>query len=173
MIFLSQDEPLLNKIKKDSERKVAFLNNQTYPAYLSSPPKDIDSSPYGIASLANTMPPPKEEKKGDCWNIFKLKMKWKIILLPSFHILTDLSVRIMLRIPFEACPRVLGLFSYVFTVFLLLFNWLCLSVFLFEPIYLSVYNIPHTNPLFAWSIKINKAQLWRPQSKNWQELGWG
>ena len=135
MIFLSQDEPLLNKIKKDSERKVAFLNNQTYPAYLSSPPKDIDSSPYGIASLANTMPPPKEEKKGDCWNIFKLKMKWKIILLPSFRILTDLSVRIMLRIPFEACPRVLGFFSFVLPEFLLLFNWFCLSVFLSEPIY--------------------------------------
>ena len=64
-ILTAQDEPLLNKIKKDCERKVAFLNNQTTPAYLSSPPKDIDSSPYGIASLANTMPPPKKEGKGE------------------------------------------------------------------------------------------------------------
>ena len=56
-----QDDPLISRIKKDCERKEEFLKNQTYPAYLSSPPKDIDSSPYGIASLANTMPPPRPD----------------------------------------------------------------------------------------------------------------
>ena len=56
-----QDDPLISRIKKDCERKEEFLKTQTYPAYLSSPPKDIDSSPYGIASLANTMPPPRTE----------------------------------------------------------------------------------------------------------------
>ena len=55
---------MINKIKKDCERKEEFLKSQTLPAYLSSPPKEVDSSPYGIASLANTMPPPKEEKPG-------------------------------------------------------------------------------------------------------------
>ena len=57
----TQDDPLISRIKKDCERKEEFLKNQTYPAYLSSPPKDIDSGPYGIASLANTMPPPRSE----------------------------------------------------------------------------------------------------------------
>merc|ERR1712079_177548 len=51
-------ERVLDKIKKDCERKEEFLRSPTYPAYLSSPPKDIDQSPYGIASLASTMPPP-------------------------------------------------------------------------------------------------------------------
>ena len=55
------DESVISKIKKDCERKEEFLKNTTYPAYLSSPPKDIDTSPYGIASLATTMPPPKSE----------------------------------------------------------------------------------------------------------------
>ena len=52
------EERVIDKIKKDCERKEEFLRSQTYPAYLSSPPKDIDQSPYGIASLASTMPPP-------------------------------------------------------------------------------------------------------------------
>jgi len=57
------EEKVIDKIKKDCERKEEFLRNTSYPAYLSSPPKDIDQSPYGIASLASTMPPPtvKEE----------------------------------------------------------------------------------------------------------------
>jgi len=57
------EERVIDKIKKDCERKEEFLRNTSYPAYLSSPPKDIDQSPYGIASLASTMPPPtvKEE----------------------------------------------------------------------------------------------------------------
>eukprot|EP00090_Calanus_glacialis_P009978 TRINITY_DN1835_c0_g1_i1.p1 TRINITY_DN1835_c0_g1~~TRINITY_DN1835_c0_g1_i1.p1 ORF type:complete len:1716 (-),score=684.24 TRINITY_DN1835_c0_g1_i1:112-5259(-) len=53
-----QEERVIDKIKKDCERKEEFLRNPIYPAYLSSPPKDIDQSPYGIASLASTMPPP-------------------------------------------------------------------------------------------------------------------
>jgi len=52
------EERVMDKIKKDCERKEEFLRNPIYPAYLSSPPKDIDQSPYGIASLASTMPPP-------------------------------------------------------------------------------------------------------------------
>ena len=56
----SQDRAI-NRIKKDCERKEEFLRNQTYPAYLSSPPKDIDQNPRGIANLASTMPPPAEK----------------------------------------------------------------------------------------------------------------
>ena len=52
------EERAIDKIKKDCERKEEFLRSPTYPAYLSSPPKDVDQSPYGIASLASTMPPP-------------------------------------------------------------------------------------------------------------------
>lgn len=52
------EERVIDKIKKDCERKEEFLRNPIYPAYLSSPPKDVDQSPYGIASLASTMPPP-------------------------------------------------------------------------------------------------------------------
>ena len=55
------EERVLDKIKKDCERKEEFLRSPTYPAYLSSPPKDIDQSPYGIASLASTMPPPSKK----------------------------------------------------------------------------------------------------------------
>ena len=62
--MLIQDDPIINKIRKDCERKEEFLKSQTLPSYLSSPPKEVDRSPYGIASLANTMPPPKEEIKG-------------------------------------------------------------------------------------------------------------
>lgn len=46
------------KIQKDCERKEEFLRSQILPAYLSSPPKDIERSPRGIAALASTMPPP-------------------------------------------------------------------------------------------------------------------
>ena len=42
---------------RHGERKEDFLKRQTYPAYLSSPPKDIDQNPRGIANLASTMPP--------------------------------------------------------------------------------------------------------------------
>ena len=52
------DESVINKIKKDCEKKDEFLKNQTYPTYLSSPPKEVDTSPYGIANLSSTMPPP-------------------------------------------------------------------------------------------------------------------
>ena len=66
---------MINKIKKDCERKEEFLKTQTYPAYLSSPPKEINTNPKGIASLANTMPPPKPEpkieEKGVLFNIKK------------------------------------------------------------------------------------------------------
>jgi len=57
------EERVIDKIRKDCERKEEFLRKPIIPAYLSSPPKDIDQSPYGIASLASTMPPPvvKEE----------------------------------------------------------------------------------------------------------------
>ena len=50
-----------NRLKRDCERKEEFLRNQTKPAYLSSPPKDIDQNPRGIANLASTMPPPAEK----------------------------------------------------------------------------------------------------------------
>ena len=50
-----------NRLKRDCERKEEFLRNQTKPAYLSSPPKDIDRNPRGIANLASTMPPPAEK----------------------------------------------------------------------------------------------------------------
>jgi len=56
----SQDRAI-NRIKKDCERKEEFLRNQTYPAYLSSPPKDIDQNPRSLANLASTMPPPIEK----------------------------------------------------------------------------------------------------------------
>ena len=90
---------MIDKIKKDCEKKKEFLEKPVYPSYLSSgggqppvnlsaagvgsqqqqpavggvgtqqpslssPPKDVDANPYGIASLANTMPPPREDKKG-------------------------------------------------------------------------------------------------------------
>ena len=76
---------MIDKIKKDCEKKKEFLEKPVYPSYLSSgghpinlgvpesshnlasPPKEVNANPYGIASLANTMPPPavsKEEKKG-------------------------------------------------------------------------------------------------------------
>ena len=50
-----------DRIKRDCERKEEFLRRPTYPTYLSSPPKDIDQNPRGIANLASTMPPPKEQ----------------------------------------------------------------------------------------------------------------
>lgn len=50
-----------NRLKRETERKEEFLRNQTKPAYLSSPPKDIDQNPRGIANLASTMPPPAEK----------------------------------------------------------------------------------------------------------------
>lgn len=61
--FFIQEDSMINKIKKDCERKEEFLKTQTYPAYLSSPPKEINTNPKGIASLANTMPPPKPDPK--------------------------------------------------------------------------------------------------------------
>lgn len=52
-------ERAVDRIRRDvRERKKEFLESQTYPAYLSSPPKDIDQNPRGIANLATTMPPP-------------------------------------------------------------------------------------------------------------------
>ena len=52
-------ERAVDRIRRDvRERKKEFLESQTYPAYLSSPPKDIDKNPRGIANLATTMPPP-------------------------------------------------------------------------------------------------------------------
>ena len=55
-------ERAVDRIRRDCERKKEFLENQKYPAYLSSPPKDVDNNPRGIANLATTMPPsgPKE-----------------------------------------------------------------------------------------------------------------
>ena len=50
-------ERAVDRIRRDCERKKEFLENQTYPAYLSSPPKDVDNNPRGIANLATTMPP--------------------------------------------------------------------------------------------------------------------
>lgn len=37
------------------------MKNTTIPTYMSSPPKEMDRSPYRIASLASTMPPRKED----------------------------------------------------------------------------------------------------------------
>lgn len=65
---------MIDKIKKDCEKKKEFLEKPVYPPYLSgggqqfnlaataassqrSPSKELESNPYGIASLANTMPP--------------------------------------------------------------------------------------------------------------------
>ncbi len=80
-----QDDPLISRIKKDCERKEEFLKTQTYPAYLSSPPKDIDSSPYGIASLANTMPPPRTEPppQGDSLLLFLPKNAYEDFWTPK------------------------------------------------------------------------------------------
>ena len=58
---VNSDNSAIDKIKRDCERKEEFLRTKTYPAYLSSPPKDIDQNPRGIANLASTMPPPVEK----------------------------------------------------------------------------------------------------------------
>ena len=58
---LNSDNSAIDRIKRDCERKEEFLKSRTYPAYLSSPPKDIDQNPRGIANLASTMPPPAEK----------------------------------------------------------------------------------------------------------------
>ena len=58
---LNSDNSAIDRIKRDCERKEEFLKSRTYPAYLSSPPKDIDQNPRGIANLASTMPPPQEK----------------------------------------------------------------------------------------------------------------
>ena len=55
----TRKERAVDRIRRDvRERKKEFLESPAYPAYLSSPPKDIDQSPRGIANLATTMPPP-------------------------------------------------------------------------------------------------------------------
>ena len=51
----------LSKIRRDCQVKEEFMKNTTIPAYMSSPPKEMDRSPYRIASLASTMPPRKED----------------------------------------------------------------------------------------------------------------
>ena len=57
--FTGKKERVVDRIRRDvRERKKEFLESQTLPAYLSSPPKDIDQNPRGIANLATTMPPP-------------------------------------------------------------------------------------------------------------------
>ncbi len=88
---------MIDKIKKDCEKKKEFLEKAVYPPYLSaggqtvnlaatattttasstagtpslsSPLKELDSNPYGIASLANTMPTPRQQKKGKNYTSF-------------------------------------------------------------------------------------------------------
>ena len=51
----------LSKIRRDCQVKEEFMKNTTIPEYMSSPPKEMDRSPYRIASLASTMPPRKED----------------------------------------------------------------------------------------------------------------
>ena len=49
------------KVSVTLMKKEEFMKNTTIPAYMSSPPKEMDRSPYRIASLASTMPPRKED----------------------------------------------------------------------------------------------------------------
>lgn len=80
---------MIDKIKKDCEKKKKFLDKTVYPPYLSggqalnmaatvtaaagTPSSQqqqlpnlsslpLETNPYGIASLANTMPPPVQPK---------------------------------------------------------------------------------------------------------------
>ena len=56
----------LNKIRRDCQVKEDFIKNKTIPAYMSRDGDDKDErSPYRIASLTTTMPPPKEPSPGD------------------------------------------------------------------------------------------------------------
>ena len=59
----------LNKIRRDCQVKEDFIKNKTIPAYMSRDGDDQDErSPYRIASLTTTMPPPKEPSPGDPTN---------------------------------------------------------------------------------------------------------
>ena len=71
-VFTVKKERAVDRIRRDvRERKKEFADS---PAYLSSPPKDIDQNPRGIANLATTMPPPEikevEPEKPPAKNIF-------------------------------------------------------------------------------------------------------